>query len=112
MIGWLFQMADSKTALICFSTGSLIVLGLGFSSVRQHFGKYVIAGLLACAAFQLSFHMTESLVSSVGRDMTLTGRTELWESVLSMRVNPWIGAGFESFWLGPRLTKLAAEYYF
>jgi len=29
-----------------------------------------------------------------------------------MRVNPWIGAGFESFWLGPRLNKLWAQYNF
>jgi O-antigen ligase len=29
-----------------------------------------------------------------------------------MRVNTWIGAGFESFWLGERLSRLAALYYF
>lgn len=112
MIGWLFWMADSKTALIGVIAGSLIVLGLRFAGVRKHFGRYVVVGILVCATLQLSFDMTESLVASAGRDTTLTGRTELWESVLGMRVNAWFGAGFESFWLGTRLKTLWAEYYF
>src|SRR5207247_2291965 len=43
---------------------------------------------------------------------TLTGRTELWASVLRMSVNAWIGAGFESFWLGERLKTLWVQYHF
>jgi len=41
----------------------------------------------------------------VGRDLTFTGRTEIWEKVLSMKVNPLIGVGYESFWLGDILSK-------
>jgi O-antigen ligase len=112
MIGWLFRIADSKTPLLGLLAGSLVILGLRLASVRRHFGTSVVAGLLLFAVLQSSFNLTESVVASAGRDTTLTGRTELWESLLSMRVNSWVGAGFESFWLGERLNRLAALYYF
>jgi len=38
------------------------------------------------------------ILSALGRDTTLTGRTELWQGVRSSNVNPWIGAGFWNFW--------------
>jgi O-antigen ligase len=51
-------------------------------------------------------------VKSVGRDATLTGRTDIWNLALSLGRNPLIGAGFESFWLGPRLEKIWSVYWF
>jgi exopolysaccharide production protein ExoQ len=42
----------------------------------------------------------------MGRDSTLTGRTELWKELIGMNANPMLGTGFESFWLGERLQKL------
>jgi O-antigen ligase len=46
------------------------------------------------------------LVEALGRDSTLTGRTDLWKLLLSVNQNPWLGAGFESFWLGDRLHRI------
>ena len=51
------------------------------------------------------------LVQAMGRDSTLTGRTELWGRVLQLRVDPLFGAGFESFWLGTRLDTLWSMYW-
>jgi O-antigen ligase len=42
----------------------------------------------------------------MGRNTTLTGRTALWDELLRMTVDPWFGAGFESFWLGERAEKI------
>ena len=42
----------------------------------------------------------------MGKDPTLTGRTETWKILLSQPINPWVGTGFESFWLGDRLRKI------
>ena len=39
----------------------------------------------------------------MGRDSTLTGRTEIWSRVIHLVPNPVVGTGFESFWLGRRL---------
>jgi len=46
------------------------------------------------------------MVAALGKDPTLTGRTEIWGLVLGLHTNPWVGTGFESFWLGPRLEKM------
>jgi exopolysaccharide production protein ExoQ len=46
------------------------------------------------------------LVHSLGRDPTLTGRTEIWQAVLSVHTNPVLGAGFENFWVGERMERV------
>ena len=46
------------------------------------------------------------LTDVVGRDATLTGRTRIWEDALKLTVNPVIGAGYESFWMGNRLEAM------
>jgi O-antigen ligase len=47
-----------------------------------------------------------SALQEMGRDASLTGRTEVWEVVLPFAVNPWVGAGFENFWIGERLQAI------
>jgi exopolysaccharide production protein ExoQ len=38
----------------------------------------------------------------LGRDPTLTGRTELWRALEKpLAKNPWLGYGYGGFWLGP-----------
>jgi exopolysaccharide production protein ExoQ len=39
---------------------------------------------------------------AMGRNPDLTGRTEIWKIVIPMVPNPIFGAGFETFWVGPR----------
>ena len=42
-------------------------------------------------------------LKAMGRNATLTDRTAVWKAVFSLVENPLLGAGFESFWLGPRI---------
>jgi O-antigen ligase len=43
----------------------------------------------------------EGLLEALGRDATLTGRTQLWNAVLSMIwQRPWLGYGYAAFWQG------------
>ena len=46
----------------------------------------------------------------MGRNPTLTDRTEVWSVILNQAGNPWVGTGFESFWLGPRLDRIWSIY--
>jgi exopolysaccharide production protein ExoQ len=50
--------------------------------------------------------MGGGLLQSLGRNSTLTGRTDIWDAVLQVPINPLLGAGFESFWMGERLKEL------
>lgn len=46
------------------------------------------------------------MAAAVGRDPTLSDRTVIWQTVLSVRTNPVVGTGYASFWLGPRLDQI------
>jgi len=51
------------------------------------------------------------LTAEVGRDVTLTGRTDLWAELLRKDINPLLGTGFESFWLGERAQYFWKKYW-
>jgi len=62
--------------------------------------------LLAFSIYALFFQSSGVLKESLGRDATMSGRTEGWPVMLSVPNNRLVGAGYESFWLGPRLLTL------
>jgi O-antigen ligase len=111
---WLLLIANSATAIVCTSIGVLIVLGARVPVFRRQLRVaefYAIAGVVAWALLDSLFHITQSFIESLGRDMTLTSRTVIWDLVLSqnVNVNPLVGAGFSSFWMGERMAKLWVE---
>jgi len=67
--------------------------------------------MLSLSVSALFLNVGSGLVEKLGRDPTLTGRTELWGQVLKLTPNPVLGTGFESFWLGERLEKLWSIYW-
>lgn len=113
MISWLFWMANSMTSLACFITSSILVLaaGLRLSLRKRWLIHATIAAMLAVIVSTLFFGMGSEIVETMGRSPTLTGRTDLWALVLNMSGNPLLGSGFESFWLGSRLEKIWAIYW-
>ncbi len=66
---------------------------------------YIVAfclGLIALGVLSVLF-VTESsaLFALLGKDPTLTGRTEIWSAVLdSIAKRPLLGYGYQAFWLG------------
>jgi O-antigen ligase len=104
-------MADSKTSLMTLCFGVFVFIGLGFSSVKKHIGTYIIAAALLFSVLELSFNIKDNIVSGLGRDPTFTGRTGIWEKVTSQSdINPLLGAGYESFWLGERTEVINEDY--
>ncbi len=112
MVGWLFNMADSKTPLLSLLLAVSIFLVLGLRTVRQHMTAFLMAGVLIFGTLQWSFDIQSSIAEGAGRDATFTGRTEVWEAVLEMQEHPILGFGFDSFWLGDRLKTLQDKWYF
>ena len=56
----------------------------------------VIVGLLANIWL---LDNASTLLSSIGKDATLTGRVDLWPAVLDkIWQRPWLGYGFSEFW--------------
>ncbi len=105
---WLFSMADSATSLGCFIIGgALLVLTNWWAFTRSPTVVSVLTvGTVSACVFGLFFNTDVGVVQAMGRDPTLTTRTELWANILRIPVDPLFGTGFESFWLGERAKEL------
>ncbi len=104
---WLLWRANSITSISCFAmAGTLMVLVSfpAFARKRALVHLVVVTGL--AISMSALFLNAGGLVQALGRDPTLTGRTDLWKEVVAINPNRFLGAGFESFWLGTRLEKL------
>lgn len=95
-------MAHSATSVACFSLGTMLILATRLPVIRRKPGRIhalVLTMLLGGGAIML-FGGEAAVVGALGRDTTLTGRTEIWSAVIPMCPNRFVGAGFESFWNG------------
>lgn len=115
LVIWLVFLAQSSTALLCLVLGLGILGILKVSGIRKqarYLGTYlIVAGPLV--AFLFSLHgILEAVTGLVGKDLTMTGRTDLWADVLSEPINPVLGTGYQSFWLGSRVDYLWDRYLF
>lgn len=111
MIWWLLSMANSATSLACLVIGAatMVLLGMRWVS-RRYFGVYVVVGVLVFGAAETLLGVYAGVVEMLGRDPTLTDRTEVWQDALALAKDPILGAGFESFWLGERLEAMWAKW--
>jgi len=107
---YLIKGADSATSIATLVVG--ITLFVGLLWVRNMGLKVPRTGLLAAvillAAYGISVPFlggtnVADFTSVLGRDSTLTGRTEVWAAVLpATRQHPFLGYGFGSFWTDAR----------
>jgi O-antigen ligase len=112
MVIWLLWACNSMTSICALSMASVLMLLSTRPAFRRRPGRVhlVTVGLLASTLYALFFQPSGGLIESLGRDPTLTGRTENWPIIISMVDNRLVGAGYESYWLGPRLEKLWAIF--
>lgn len=112
MLLWQLFIAQSATAIVSLMIGIGILVFMRmpfFKRQVEYLGMYSL-GVILLIIFYYSFFL-KTVTEVLGRDDTLTGRTFLWADVLSVPINPLIGTGFKSFWLGPRLHRLSELYY-
>jgi O-antigen ligase len=112
MAAWLLKQVHSSTALSCTVVGALIIWLTRFRHVRAHLGGYGLSLAVILFVLNLLVNVPEALAGMVGRDMTLTGRTDIWSAVLKEGTDPLFGVGYYSFWLGERVARLSAIYCF
>jgi O-antigen ligase len=101
---YLFIIVDSQTSLSCFLMSASMV---AMTAMNKTLRKPLVVSLVLATMLTVSFSVLflgfggDSL-SAMGRNATLTGRTEIWKTVLPYAINPWVGTGYEGFWLGDR----------
>ena len=103
----------AASLVVCLAVLSLIPL---FRSLRFRFttavGLWILAVLLASIVLTVVATNLEATLTLLGRDTTLTGRTEIWAAVMaSIMERPWLGYGYSAFWhewSGPSASVLSA----
>ena len=105
----LLWIANSVTASSCFVMGTLVMLFLSLPKIRSSsFVVQTVVGLTVLIPFAILFlNMSGDTIASLGRNSTLTGRTQVWERALELITHPICGSGYESFWLGQRLATMS-----
>jgi len=112
-IWWLFSMAHSSTSLVSCVLGILVVAFLGLRFVDSRLiGTYLVCAAIVFILAQSLFDVWGGFLQFLGKDETLTDRTGVWHDALQIQINPLLGAGFESFWLGDRLKIMWDKWAF
>jgi exopolysaccharide production protein ExoQ len=111
MVFWLFHQANSMTSMSCFIMTAGLIAMISFGRLtRRPALVHLMAGAIVGISFAVLFlHIGGDALETMGRNSTLTGRTEIWGQLLRMSGNPFLGTGFESFWVGQRLERIWAQ---
>jgi O-antigen ligase len=106
---WLLRLSASATSKVCLVIGCLVILAANSGVIKRHPGLLKVpVPAIFCLYLILAFGLglNGQLAAQLGRDPTLTDRTIIWNTLLSLHTNPIIGTGYESLWLGARLQKI------
>jgi O-antigen ligase len=99
----LLWMADCSTCKASFMLGGFLqvasgLLLIGRRPARVHAFNFT---LLLVAGAVVLLGGEGGVFTALGRDSTMSGRTDIWTAVIAAAYNPVCGAGFENFWIGP-----------
>ncbi len=98
---WLLWMSDSATSVLCVVLGLLILWSSHYIERLRSPRRVVAVGVAAAlglAVLQAALGLSSLVIQALGRNETLTGRTDIWQMVTAQKPNPVIGWGFMSFW--------------
>lgn len=101
---FLLLQSQSKTALITLVICAALSFRRGRLATRSvSMAAFVIAFSTPFLMFftQEFGDLIQPIVQALGRDMTFTGRTAIWEHITLHTVNPILGCGYWNFWSGP-----------
>jgi len=109
MAVYLLIQSRSATALASFVLAAIpMILTFRYRAARKPVIVHAMVwGALGTAACVLFLGVGSGMLTDMGRNSTLTGRTAVWQAALSLAESPMVGTGFESFWLGARYNRMA-----
>lgn len=109
----LLRLSHSATSLVCTVVGIAIFSALRFTPLRRRPQRAMGRGaalVLFLVVLNAVVDIKSTFLELVGRDPTLTTRTEVWPILLGEQSSPILGPGFKAFWAGGRLTHLWENY--
>jgi O-antigen ligase len=109
---WLLNLSQSSTSTVCLAIGCLVIAAAHSSFGRRHPSLVKALAPLSFILYlilTLGFGMSAQLSAAVGRSGNMSDRTHIWEVLLSAPINPLLGTGYQSFWLGWRVPWVWAR---
>lgn len=97
----LLYMSQSKTPLVVLCAAGYVALTAAAFRRRDGAGfmtgfVLLVAGIAGLGALTVGW---QDILVLLGRDTTLTGRSDIWETVLEfIGRRPWLGYGYGAFW--------------
>jgi exopolysaccharide production protein ExoQ len=109
----LIVLSKSVTAII---VTFLAISLLAFLKLRlrptQTVALFAFVALLGLGATLFVLGHTDSIFAFMGKDASLTGRTDLWrESIAAVLRRPLLGAGWDVFWMGPEADSIRSAVH-
>ena len=99
----LLLLSNSKTALVIFPTMLLVVTACYMLRLYYKLMVVVISSIALTSGGLLLILVLNSkrLLALVGKDLTLTGRTDIWmQTINNIGERPFLGYGYQGFWRG------------
>ncbi len=96
-------MSQSKTSLVAVILSLvLLMVFFTFRSRKTLYGAVLLSELIASALGLLIATASLPVIADLlGKDITLSGRTVLWEMVIDeIAEAPWLGHGWDAYWGG------------
>jgi O-antigen ligase len=100
----LLLLARSTTSLAVLA--AMLVFLASYPALRCKKSGLIKASIAALAVSAIGLYWAsqnfEEILDFFGKDVTLTGRLQLWIlSTMMALQDPWLGHGYNAFWLGP-----------
>lgn len=111
---WLLHLSHCATCGACLFLGCLVIAAAHTRMFQRRpalLKVLVPASFLVYLVLAYGMGMNASIAASLGRDPTLTDRTYIWAALLDVHTNPFLGTGYESFWLGERLQTFWTNFH-
>jgi exopolysaccharide production protein ExoQ len=114
----LLLLSMSKTPISAAAVGlggtliSVLVLHGRIGRVQIAAGlRVILLAIIVTVILVSTFWVVPLIVQAMGRDLTFSGRTELWKWAISIGSNtPWFGSGYRGFWNDAN-TKYFFEFF-
>lgn len=111
---WILVKSNSATSFICFIVGLILLLILEVNFIRKQFAYihcYIFLIMIIILFYFAYFSSTPMISDTTGHASTFIGRIILWHILIGMTESPLFGTGYDSFWLGDRLSRLWEMYW-
>jgi exopolysaccharide production protein ExoQ len=100
----LLEKANSQTSVASFILGSIILVATSLDIFQRRPARVHALCLTIVLTGALMIYGGQAQVAhALGRQATLSGRTEIWAALIPTVPSSIVGAGFESYWISPSI---------